>query len=179
MLWRAPELLQDDGPNTNASDVYAFAMVCYEVSRSYNCIANLSNRQHGWQMFSGQYPFSNVNQLSFPSVLMQGNRPSRPSDAFSAMRGLNDAMWDLVEACWSQEAENRPDIDHIVDTLYLLPQRTDDLRPMDDFNITQLSSQMWHKQEHHPFFALSPVDDNLNDDIRRLKWMSGDVDSYA
>lgn len=85
-----------------------------------------------------------------------------------------------MEACWSQLPEKRPGIDDIVQTLYLFPQRADDLRPMDDINITQLSSQMWHKQEHHPFFALSPVeDDNLNDDMRKLKWMSGDVDSYA
>jgi serine/threonine protein kinase len=36
MRWRAPELLQDDEPNTYASDVYAVAMVCYEVSHAYD-----------------------------------------------------------------------------------------------------------------------------------------------
>ena len=40
MRWQAPELflidmdtLNTDGGNTFATDVYAFAMVCYEVSR--------------------------------------------------------------------------------------------------------------------------------------------------
>jgi serine/threonine protein kinase len=35
MRWRAPELAQEGESNTYASDVYAFAMVCYEVSHTF------------------------------------------------------------------------------------------------------------------------------------------------
>jgi serine/threonine protein kinase len=41
MRWRAPELLLGEEPNTYASDVYAFAMVCYEVSHTRNFTASL------------------------------------------------------------------------------------------------------------------------------------------
>jgi serine/threonine protein kinase len=34
MRWRAPELLQDEGPSTRASDVYSTGMVFYEVGHT-------------------------------------------------------------------------------------------------------------------------------------------------
>jgi serine/threonine protein kinase len=38
LRWQAPELLRDDdevrSTNTTATDIYAFAMVCFEVSRT-------------------------------------------------------------------------------------------------------------------------------------------------
>jgi len=156
MRWRAPELLLDDKPNTYASDVYAFAMVCYE-------------------MFSGEYPFCNLSDFKFPPALMQGNRPSRPSHILSGTRGLNDDVWHLVEGCWNQYPKDRPTTVQIVKTLWDLPNRTLDSRPLDDFNIT-LSSKMWYKQEHHPFSALTPNREDT-DRLQQLKWMLQDESS--
>lgn len=41
MQWQAPELLEGEGPTTFASDMYAFAMVCYEVSHTHHFVAGL------------------------------------------------------------------------------------------------------------------------------------------
>jgi hypothetical protein len=120
-------------------------------------------------MFSGGYPFKNLNEFRFTTALTQGKRPPRPSNALSATRGLNDDMWRLIEACWSQSPQNRPAAGEIVETLCYLPNRTTDSRPLDDFNIT--SSQMWYKNEHHPFSALAPSEED-NDGMQRLKHMS-------
>jgi len=153
MRWRAPELLLGEEPNTYASDVYAFAMVCYE-------------------MFSGEYPFQNLTDFKFNSALMLGKRPSRPSHTLSGTRGLNADVWHLIEACWSQHPGDRPIASQIVKSLYDLPNRAVDSRPLDNLSSTS-SSQMWYKQEHHPFSALTPSPDDT-DSLRDLKWMSKD-----
>ena len=123
-------------------------------------------------MFSGEYPFHDLSDFKFPPALMQGNRPSRPSHALSVTRGLTDDVWHLIEACWSQYPADRPTAVQIVKTLYDLPNRAVDLRPLDDFNIT-FTSKMWYKQEHHPFSALTPSREDT-DKLGELKWMSRD-----
>jgi hypothetical protein len=123
-------------------------------------------------MFSGEYPFRDLNDFKFPPALMQGKRPSRPSHGLSVTRGLTDDVWHLIEACWSQYPDDRPTAVQIVKTLYDLPNRAVDLRPLDDFNIT-FTSKMWYKQEHHPFSALTPSREDT-DKLGELKWMSRD-----
>ena len=125
-------------------------------------------------MFSGELPFESLNEHQFVSALMQGRRPSRPLHALSATRGLNDKVWHLVEACWGELPGNRPTADEIIKTLYPLP-RSFDSRVTDNFNIIS-SSQMWSKQDHHPFSALTTSEDDSNN-MRKLKWLSDDDDS--
>ena len=40
MRWQAPESLEDEEPTTFASNMYAFVMVCYEVSHTYHFVAD-------------------------------------------------------------------------------------------------------------------------------------------
>lgn len=41
--WKAPELLKTEQHNTKAADVYAFALVCYEVGQTHNSCWKLIN----------------------------------------------------------------------------------------------------------------------------------------
>src|ERR1700720_1800110 len=104
-------------------------------------------------MFSGKYPFQHLDEYKFQFAMMRRQRPSRPSDPLSATRGLNDNMWQLIEECWSEFASDRPNVDRIVETICHLPNRAVDTRPSDNLGIT--TSQIWHKQECHPFSSLT------------------------
>ena len=175
MRWQAPELLdselEDTGrPNTRATDVYAFGMVCYEVRQIYKATAQLPLRL-AWQMFSGDFPFHDISDYVFMSALKRERRPSRPLHPLSAARRLDDGMWHLIEACWGQNPIERPGADCIVQSLRLLPNRGDDKRPHSEFNSTS-ASKMWSKQEHHPFSALAPSPTDT-DMLQHLKWASG------
>ncbi|KAI9003997.1 kinase-like domain-containing protein [Hyaloraphidium curvatum] len=79
----APEIW--DGEKLRApADVYAFAMVCYEVTSE------------------GMYPFQGMNAMAIMrKVCDERKRPSRPDAA-------SDAMWALMERMWAQEAADRP-----------------------------------------------------------------------
>ncbi|KAI9015408.1 kinase-like domain-containing protein [Hyaloraphidium curvatum] len=80
----APELLQGKALNTPA-DVYAFAMVCYEV------------------LSKGGYPFDDVRNVAaiIYRVVFEQGRPDRPE-------GVPDRLWELVEECWRQDPAGRP-----------------------------------------------------------------------
>ncbi|KIM87637.1 hypothetical protein PILCRDRAFT_815214 [Piloderma croceum F 1598] len=162
MKWQAPELLDlnldgNGQPNTRATDIYAFAMVCYE-------------------MFSGEFPFHDICDYNLIFILKGGKRSSRPleppepSGPSPKTRGLDDDMWLLIEACWDQDPAKRPGADHIVKSLRELPNCGIDKRPRSDLNLTSLS-QMWSNQEQHPFSALLSSRED-NDILRNMKWMS-------
>jgi len=140
LRWQAPELLaaNDDSNsptprNTFASDVYALGMVYYE-------------------MFSGKIPFDGMEQFQAMFASMNGQRPSRPRDELCSTRGLNDAIWLLIEACWAQDPLQRPTADMILERLCALPNRPPDERPPDHFDF---SSQFWGDQVKHPFSILA------------------------
>lgn len=120
-------------------------------------------------MFSGEYPFVKLNQYKFTLALVQGERPSRPTHALSETRGLNDEVWRLMERCWSQLPSDRPAADQVVEAL-CHTNRTLDTRPLDNLS-TASPSQMWNKQEHHPFSALTLRNED-NDSMRKLKNIS-------
>jgi hypothetical protein len=51
-------------------------------------------------------PFSDISLDQLGQKLQNGERPERPEQA----RGFDsaDAVWDIVEACWSQDVDDRP-----------------------------------------------------------------------
>jgi len=132
--WQAPELLggDDDSHNTFASDVYAFAMVCYE-------------------MFSGTNPFDDIaNDLAVILAVHQGKRPTLLSHDLSRVRGWRNEILYLIEACWAQMPTERLSVGQIVEKLRALPDRPVDERPLDTFN-TSFASQI---SQDHPFSML-------------------------
>jgi len=145
LRWQAPELLNPesdevDGRNSTASDVYAFACVCYEI-------------------FSGELPFHEMpRDYSVILAVMQGKRPRRQSHDLCRIRGLNNDMWNLIELCWTDRPSDRPAASRIVELLCALPDRPVDQRPLDEFN-TSPSSWMLDSQPRHPFADIAvPAD---------------------
>jgi len=156
MKWKAPELLLDlenIRQPTPAADVYSFGMVCYE-------------------MFSGEFPFQNIRDQMLFSALTQGKRPSRPEFTLSAKRGLNDAMWHLIEECWDQDPERRPEGKHVVQSIRQLLNHTVDKRQQGDFDPMSMSKMWYNLNQEHPFAALVPGPED-DDTLRRLKLASG------
>ncbi len=47
------------------------------------------------------------------AVCYEDKRPPRPSEP-EIQRGLNDAMWNLMQACWETEPRERPDMIQVV-----------------------------------------------------------------
>jgi len=100
--WMAPEMMKCSSLRSPAkildgeamvvhypfkSDVYSFAMVCYEV-------------------LSGQIPFSNTSNTSdIKKMVLGGKRPTLPP--------CPQLMKNLIERCWSPDASHRPSFDDI------------------------------------------------------------------
>jgi serine/threonine protein kinase len=95
--WFAPELIQPTSvgckkfKRTPASDVYAFACVCLEVTAAeYTALRWLIFVQ----LYTGRPPFSDT----WPDVaamlkVIAGDRPARDPS-------MSDGFWDLVTAAW-------------------------------------------------------------------------------
>ncbi|KNZ79996.1 Ephrin type-A receptor 2 [Termitomyces sp. J132] len=119
--WHAPELLQSEDAfddkvyATKASDVYAWAGICYEI-------------------FTGRLPFFEASETVFVMyMIMQGNIPTRPQDDDPAwlMHGLNDHIWKLMEDCWTSQHSERPSISEVIARLN--SERPNDDRPPGDW----------------------------------------------
>lgn len=165
--WQAPELLPDmtnadasitECHNTKATDVYAFALVCFEASEIYNSPRKF--HQISVQIFSGKYPFYDIpNDFQVAVAVQQGKRPARPSFNMSLTNSLTDQVWSLIETCWTKEPSKRPTASQIAKQLRTLPDRPADQRPLDNFNMT-FSSQFQCKEFHSPFSTLTNGMDN-------------------
>ncbi|KAI9010178.1 kinase-like domain-containing protein [Hyaloraphidium curvatum] len=100
--YMAPEMLLQGHPIHKPSDVYAFAMLTYEV------------------ISAGRKPFSEAThdgQIFY--ALSQGGRPSRPVGSPDDDKG--DELWDLIQRCWHQDPSVRPtflDIYHQLKNMY-------------------------------------------------------------
>jgi serine/threonine protein kinase len=163
LRWQAPELLDpdlDDAKciNTMASDVYAYALVCYEVSDVY------PGDQHRFsllsQIFSGQMPFHDIKKdYKVISAVMDGKRPRRPMHDIGHIRGLDDDIWSIIESCWNQEWAHRPIAHQIVLQLRSSPSWSADKRPVDKFD-PSFPSRSLYTQTDHPFAALHSSSDS-------------------
>jgi len=152
LRWQAPELLPDitggdfsntELCNTTATDVYSFALVCYE-------------------MLSGNCPFFDIkNDFQFMALVKQGRRPSQPSHSLHQTRGLNDDMWHLMEACWITEPQRRLSASQITERMRALPNRPVDERPPDNFDVS-FPSQVLCTQLKYPFSTLASTINDIN-----------------
>ncbi|KAG6873348.1 hypothetical protein C0995_000208 [Termitomyces sp. Mi166 len=97
--FEAPELAEsDDLRKTNASDVFAFGMVCFEI-------------------FTGELPFGRHRAAAIDYKILSGERPKRPNSQLHVQRGLTDTIWALMEKCWSHSPEIRPTAAQILQEL--------------------------------------------------------------
>ncbi|KNE68301.1 TKL/TKL-CCIN protein kinase [Allomyces macrogynus ATCC 38327] len=95
--WIAPERYKH-GPYQFEPDVFAFAMVMYEV-------------------VAGAIPFgSEQSQETVSLWIREGTRPAAPVDAPSH----SPALWALVERCWDQDFWQRPKVPAVVAALNVL-----------------------------------------------------------
>lgn len=105
--WMAPELLDKNLDNcgeeawqgliTPVIDVYAFAMVVYEI-------------------FSGHIPYYKTSDPRVrDKIYKEKARPDRPPNTTDM--GLTDAVWDLVTKCWAHKREDRPHMGFVVSQL--------------------------------------------------------------
>ncbi|KAJ7057704.1 kinase-like domain-containing protein [Mycena amicta] len=97
--WQAPELFRGNS-NSFASDVYAFACVCYEI-------------------FTGNIPFYDLpNDVAVMFHVVQGGRPKHPDPhprtGPSTRTGLPVSLWRLMQQCWSENPKDRPTATEIV-----------------------------------------------------------------
>jgi len=133
--WLAPELIphpEVKRHHTYASDIYAFALVCYEL-------------------FSGQVPFDNIELYDLRLLLEKGERLSLPTDDLSRRRGLSPEMEDVIRVCWSQEPSKRPSADELVTLLQVL-QPVDE-RPQNQIG-TSFFTRLLREQVDNPFTIL-------------------------
>ncbi|KAJ6526937.1 hypothetical protein DFH09DRAFT_1187168 [Mycena vulgaris] len=133
--WQAPELFTGS-LNSFASDVYAFACVCYEI-------------------FTGNHPFHElVNDVAVMYQVMQGSRPKQQSS-------IPDEVWNLMVECWKPEPEQRPSADEIVFSLRDRPigaTPTDAASDWDPWYTSKFRSSL---EEHTLFRSCGKIDDWL------------------
>jgi len=118
ILWTAPELFDydetEDAPPakpTTASDMYSWACVCYEI-------------------FVGKYPFWHIKRpiQAIPLHVKGGGRPQQPHESYPSWTtyGLNTAIWSIMEECWKESPNERPEIEYTI--AQLKPMLEDDIR---------------------------------------------------
>jgi len=94
--WMAPELLNPEHPDqdvnrpTEASDIWALAMVMVEV-------------------LGGHVPFHEFRNEVVIFKVMAGVRPERPVNA-----AMTDDIWEMVQSCWNQDPAKRPKISQVL-----------------------------------------------------------------
>ena len=112
-------------------------------------------------MFSCKIPFYGIS--ADPQIIykvLEGERPTWPSDNSSSVRGLSDEMRALVETCWDQKPTNRPTATQIVQQLRVLASGRPDRRQQDDFSLNHPPQTLSNLAEH-PFATLSNSDSQI------------------
>ncbi|KAG6914827.1 hypothetical protein DXG01_015086 [Tephrocybe rancida] len=114
--WQAPELHESEDEaeevyNTKATDVFAWAGICYEI-------------------FTGCLPFFELsNPVVIAARIIQGHTPTCPEadNVAWGIRGLNERVWNLMKECWHFKPSTRPDMSQIL--LKLAAENITDTRP--------------------------------------------------
>src|ERR1700761_504091 len=63
-------------------------------------------------MSTGEVPFRSIRDLQIVNVVISGLRPDR--------RISDNALWELINACWTEEPTQRPTASEVIDILYTL-----------------------------------------------------------
>ncbi|KAL0563966.1 Rho guanine nucleotide exchange factor, partial [Marasmius crinis-equi] len=101
--WMAPELLTGGSGTSKASDVYAYACVCYEI------------------LTGGCRPFPEMpNEMAVAFHVAQGKRPSKPENT----PRLGDEIWALMELCWNADPPSRPTANQVLDQVLNIKAET-------------------------------------------------------
>ena len=89
------------------SDVYSLAMTTYEVRSSHPRRAQPSLKLSlCYKTLTEVLPYGNTRDGIITFHVVSGDRPPRPASA----RWLQDHIWDMITACWSEDREQRWDV---------------------------------------------------------------------
>ena len=102
-------------------------------------------------MFSGKTPFHGHPLASVILLVMQGNRPSRPSKFGNEGRPVDDDLWALLEDCWKQAPNDRPEVGMIVQRIQSWPPKGN----WDEVFMREIRSDI---KENPFYFAPEPSD---------------------
>ncbi|KAJ7185721.1 kinase-like domain-containing protein, partial [Mycena filopes] len=102
--WMGPELHYPQScgletfQRTFASDVYSFASVCVEL-------------------YTEKPPFSDIsNDAAVMLRIVAKERPARPCNT-DGQNLMSDAMWDIIQQCWSHNPSARPSMASVVERM--------------------------------------------------------------
>ncbi|THU80533.1 kinase-like protein [Dendrothele bispora CBS 962.96] len=129
--WLAPECLEG-GRVSYASDVYAFACVCYEI-------------------FTGLLPFHELKDSAVILKVIRGQRPNRPDN--TVHRQLSNSMWTIIQQCWNQEPDNRPEANVLPSRVALANEKV--IKPADDWDMS-LPTELWSSLRHPELYPTAP-----------------------
>jgi len=116
--WTAPEILKGATKITREVDIFSFGMVVIEV-------------------FTGEYPFTDLASPSVMFRITSGGRPDRPPGAQEL--GLVDPIWNMTVNCWQQDPVHRPMITTVVGFLRECYTLRTANRPLSTLALSQLA----------------------------------------
>ncbi|KAJ6456478.1 kinase-like domain-containing protein [Mycena sanguinolenta] len=135
MRWQAPELFSGSS-NSFASDVYAFACVCYEI-------------------FTGTLPFHELSaEVAVMYKVIQGDRPQRSPS-------IPDEIWKLMQDCWKADPQQRPSAEQIVFRLRNRPICAVPTNASSDWDPWYTAKFRSSLEEHTLFLSCGEIDDWL------------------
>ena len=132
--WMSPELLNPEqfgitsGRPTKQSDCYALGMLVYEVCTDV-IIPTFTIVQHiSCQVLCGVIPYSSFKaSVMVMFSILEGVRPQKPDVAESL--GFTNELWGMVEHCWLEGPDERPEVGEILHCLERAAQAWD-TRPL-------------------------------------------------
>ena len=73
------------------------------------------------QVFTGKIPYDDINNdVRVINAITNGVLPPHPPQDLCISCGLDDAMWDIIEACWKMHPGDRLSASSVVESLSLL-----------------------------------------------------------